>query len=323
MKRLRSLPFPLLVSVAGFLLIIFLPAEAAAGARAGLSICGGVIIPSLFPFLAFSGLCTELQLPQRMAAVLGPWLRRLGISPYAAAPLLLGLTGGYPVGAAAVANLVRSGTVSPEEGARLLPFCNNTGPAFLVSAAGAAVFGSARLGIGLYLCHVAAALTLALLSRQVSTETVDTDFIATDVRGFSDVFPDCIRASAAAVINICAFVVFFSVLTALLRSVGIFSALSAAAAVHFGVGLQASGALLTGLLELGSGIGAMSGLPATPGNLALAAFLIGFGGLSVHCQTLSVLDGTNVKCARHFIGRILHGGLSAAYSFLLFTLLRI
>ena len=322
MKSKQSFPFSLLAAAAGFLLLVLLPGDAAEGARRGLSVCGGVIVPSLFPFLAVSGLSTALGLSQRLARLLGPLLSRLGISPYAAAPMLLGLTGGYPVGASAVAELVRTGTVSPEDGSKMLPWCNNTGPAFLISAAGSAVFGSAKIGAGLYLCHVLAALTLALLSRCEKSAGAVSPAAAPEL-SFSQVFPDCIRAAAAATVNICAFVVFFSVLTALLTAVGVFSALSAGIALHLGTELQFAKALLTGLLELGSGIGAMAGLPPTLRNLALASFLIGFGGLSVHCQTLSVLSGTNVKCARHFIGRILHGALSALYTFLLFTLLRI
>ena len=67
----------------------------------------------------------------------------------------------------------------------------------------------------------------------------------------------------------------------------------------------------------------MHGLPPTARNLALAAFLLGFGGLSVHCQTLAVLAGTNIKCARHFAGRMIAGALAALMAYILFTLLRI
>ena len=58
------------------------------------------------------------------------------------------------------------------------------------------------------------------------------------------------------------------------------------------------------------GIGAMQGLAATPQNLALCAFLIGWGGVSVHCQTAAVLAGTTLKSARHTAGRFLHGVFS-------------
>ena len=307
--------------LSGFGLLIRFPAEAARGAAQGLRVCGEIILPSLFPFLAFSGLCTALGLPTLLARLCGPLLRRMKLPPYAAVPLLLGLTGGYPAGAAAVAELVKSGAISRSEAAKMLPWCNNTGPAFLIGAAGTAVFGSARIGIGLYLCHALASLSLALLWGR--SETAAAPPSASFGGDFAVLFPACIRSAAASALSICAFVVFFSVLTALLSAVGLFSALSAAIALRFGTELQFSRALLTGLMELGSGIGAMSGLAPTRGNLALASFLIGFGGLSVQCQTLSVTAGAEIKCARHFVGRIAHGALSALYTFLLFTLLRI
>ncbi|MBR4952936.1 MAG: hypothetical protein IKZ30_00315, partial [Oscillospiraceae bacterium] len=80
--------------------------------------------------------------------------------------------------------------------------------------------------------------------------------------------------------------------------------------------------LLVGILELGSGIGSMSGLLNTPLNLALASFILGFGSLSVHCQTLAVLSGTKIKCARHFVGRILIGLVSAFITLAFSTLLQ-
>ena len=41
------------------------------------------------------------------------------------------------------------------------------------------------------------------------------------------------------------------------------------------------------------------------------AALLGWGGLSVHCQTASVLDGTNVPLDRYFLGKALQSLLSA------------
>lgn len=322
-KRLRNLPFfgSLALVLAAFVLLVAMPAEAAAGARRGLDVCAGVIVPSLLPFMIFSRLLTALGVPQALAALSRPLLGRLGISPYAAAPLFLGFTGGYPVGAASLGTLVRDGMLTRSEGERILPWCNNTGPAFIVGAVGSGVFGSGRLGLALYLCHILAALTLALCSARRTHHAVPPPVAAAPPRSFVQAFPDSVRDAAAATVGICAFVVFFSVLAALLRALGLLGGLALGLSRCTGAEPQFSLALCTGLLELGSGIGAMAGLPVTPENLALAAFLLGFGGLSVHCQTLSVLADTNIKCARHFVGRILHGALSALYVWLLFRLL--
>ena len=322
MKK-KIYPGALALVLSAFLLLILLPAEAAEGARKGLSVCAGVIVPSLFPFLTLSGLLSALGLPSILAKFCGPFLHKLGISSYAATPLLLGLTGGYPVGAAAVAQLLKDGSLSVQDAERILPWCNNTGPAFIIGAAGAAVFGSGYLGLVLYLCHILAALILAIVfsGKKVTEKYIPAK--AASAASFTEVFPDCVRNAGATTINICAFVVFFSVLTALLRAIGIFSSLSAFISLRLGTELQFASALLTGLLELGSGIACMTGMSPTPANLALAAFLLGFGGLSVHCQTLSVLSGTGIRCYRHFVGRICHGLISALLANILFTLLQI
>ena len=317
-NRLRSTA-ALLPPLALLALLLLMPAEASRGARSGLSVCAGVIVPSLFPFLLLSSMLSALALPEALASLAEPLFRRLGLPAIAAAPFLLGLCGGYPVGAAAVAELVSSGAIAPEDGSRMLPYCNHTGPGFIMGVAGAAVFGSMRVGLLLYLSHVLAALTLALLTgRRAGPAALRP---ALPDRPLAEVFPACIRSAAEAVLLICAYVVFFSMLTAILQSVGLFSVLAAILSVRFGAELRFCTALLSGWMELGSGIAALRGAAASPANLALAAFLLGFGGLSVHAQTLTAVSGTNIKCARHFAGRILHGFLSAAY-ILLYCLLR-
>ena len=310
--------------VAVFALLLRMPAEAAAGARQGLSLCTEVILPSLLPFLILSSLSSALGLPALLAALCAPLLRRLGVPPVCAAPLLLGLTGGYPVGASALAALVRAGALRAEAASDALPWCNNTGPGFIVGVAGAAVFSSVRAGIALYFCHALAALALAALSIRRNPHPVpDMPTLPTAAGNLAAALPESVQSAALCALGICAYVVFFSVLSALLRSAGVFSALAAWSSLHLGTELRAAYALLCGLLELGSGIGAMRSMAPTPGNAALAAFLLGFGGLSVHCQTLFAVSGTEIKCARHFAGRIIHGCLSALLAFLLFKLLRI
>ena len=71
-----------------------------------------------------------------------------------------------------------------------------------------------------------------------------------------------------------------------------------------------------GFFELGGGIGALSGWKAGPLTMALAGFLLSWGGLSVHGQTLGAVAGTDIKCARHLAGRALCGLFAALFSFL-------
>ena len=294
------------------------PAQALNASRAGLDLCARVVVPSLLPFFILTSLLGELGLPGHLGRGLAPVMRRLfGVSGRGAAAFILGVTGGYPLGASAVADMRTRGEISLDEAEDLLTFCNNSGPAFIIGAAGIGVFGSSGAGLLLYFSHIAAAVMAgALLSRR-SGRDFSSPPVCSGAVGLSQALPEAVRRSVAACLSVCGFIVIFSVLTGLLDAVGVLSAITGAVAARLGLELHFVRAFFTGLMELGCGIGSMEGLAATPANLALASFILGWGGISVHFQTLAVISGTDIKGVRHFAGRLLSGCISAAITFLL------
>ena len=77
---------------------------------------------------------------------------------------------------------------------------------------------------------------------------------------------------------------------------------------------------MTGFLELGSGVGAMRGLTVSPINLAMAAFVLGWGGVSVHFQTMALLAGSEIRGALHPAGRLISASIAAVLAYFGFTL---
>lgn len=290
--------------------LIFSSGQVIESARSALSVCARVILPSLFPFFVISILLGKLGLPIRLGRVLAPLAGKLfGVSGEGASALLIGLTGGYPLGASYIADMVADGSVSPDEGERLLVFCNNSGPAFLIGAVGVGVFGSSGAGLLLYGAHMGAALLAGLLFRRGAVANEDGKPVR--VLPFSTAFPEAVRQAVSSTLAVCGFVVCFTVLVGLLDAHGLFSQLSGWLSAASGLEMHAARALLTGFWEIGSAAGAMQGLTATPENLALAAAILGWGGLSVHCQTLAVLADSELHTSRHFLGRVLSACLSA------------
>lgn len=244
-----------------------------------------------------------------------------GIGGAGASALLLGVTGGYPLGADAVARLRRSGALTREQAERALAFCNNSGPAFLVGAAGVGVFHSAGYGLLLYGVHVLSAVLVGMLFAPRSGGFEPEPRGQITAVSLAQALPEAVRSAVYAVLTVSGFVVTFSVVTGMLDASGLLPALVGTLSARLGLELHFARALCTGVLELGTGIGAMQGLTPTPGNLALAAFLIGWGGVSVHCQTAAVIAGTDIKSARHTAGRLLHGVISALCMWVLANLL--
>lgn len=169
---------------------------AAQAVREGLALCGGSVIPALFPFLVVSRLFVATGSAAALGRLLAPLTRRmLGISGPGGTAVLLGLLGGYPVGAQTAGELVRTGAISRQEGQRLLLFCNNCGPAFALGVAGVGCFGSLRAGVWLWLIHVSAAVLTALLTRHTSSSEGRTSPSAPQALGSA--FPGAVRGAGA------------------------------------------------------------------------------------------------------------------------------
>jgi sporulation integral membrane protein YlbJ len=295
------------------------PQESMAAAREGLTLCATVILPSLFPFLVLSALVVELGMSQYLGRLLESIMVPLfRVNGSCACALALGLVGGYPVGARTAVSLYQNGQCSKTEAQRLLAFCNNCGPSFILGVVGAGIFGSSLAGLLLYLTHIAAAALVGLLFRFYRPEDRPRR-----VRGswsvqatpFAAAFTRSVTGAMQSVLNICAFVLFFTVVIRVLSLSGILSALAGLLAALFSpLGLTQTWAqrLLTGLLELSSGVSTLSGTGGLTAKLTLAAFLLGWAGLSVHCQTLSFLTDSGLSTGTYFAGKLLHGILAAA-----------
>ena len=218
----------LLIATAG---LVAAPGEAIAGAKDGLTLCFNVIVPSLFPFFVLSSLVVDLGLAAYLGRAMEGLMRPLfRVSGSCAAAVALGFIGGYPVGARTALQLYQQGLCSKPEAERLLAFCNNSGPAFILGVVGAGIFGDSRVGFLLYLTHALASLLVGLLFRfyggsqrrrssvprpkPIQAVTVPAAFTGAVARSFQNT------------LNICAFVVFFSVVLQLLSAFGVFAALA-------------------------------------------------------------------------------------------------
>lgn len=297
MKRNLSL----YLTAAAFLALVLFAPQAAEGARQGLSVCAAALIPSLFPFFVLSNLLSALGLADLLAGSLGGAVGRLfHVSGAGAQAFLLGLTGGYPLGAHAVADLRRKELVTRDEAERLLAFCNNSGPAFILGAAGG-VFRSPKAGLLLYTAHVFGAVCAGLVFRGSELPSAPPRRPPSRSPGFVQAFPAAVGGALSSTLAVCGYVVLFSALLGCITPLAALPPLPRA--------------LLTGFAELGSGIAALQGRPASPESLAAASFLLGWGGLSVHAQTLAAVAGTDIKCARHLMGRALCGAAAAGLTY--------
>ena len=306
------------------LALVTAPTQAMTGAKNGLTLCCNVIIPSLFPFFVLSSLAVDLGLAAYLGRLLEGVMRPLfRVSGCCAMAVVLGFVGGYPLGAKTALELYRQGLCTKTETERLLAFCNNSGPAFILGVVGAGIFGSGQIGLLLYASHCVASLLTGLLFRfyghedqrakatgypkPIAATTIPAAFTNGVVRSFSNL------------LNICAFVIFFSALLQLMSHFGVFTAIARLLSL-VGVSSRYAPQLVAGLLELTSGVSSLGGVASSAGSISMAAFMLGWAGLSVHCQVLCFLIDSGLSARTYLLGKFLHGLISAALTYLVTTL---
>lgn len=282
----------MLAASAAAALLLLRPQEAASAVRAGLALCAGTVVPSLFPFFAAISLLLQLGAAEALGRLCAPIMRPLfRMRGVCALPLLAGLLGGYPSGAKTAASLYAQGRITRQEAELLLGFCDNCGPAFLLGCVGAGVLGDPAAGLWLYAVHILSALLAGLLLCRLSGDRgpvlLGSALPAAPV-SFPQALTSSVTGALASTLNVCAFVVFFQVLSALPPA--------------------PPPPLVLGVLEM---VGGVASLTPGPGGFAAAAAIVGWGGLSVHCQAMSLAAPEGLSFRWHWAGKALQAALSA------------
>lgn len=293
-KRI-SMGTALALTLFAAILLFLNPESAADGMRNGLNLCATVVIPSLFPFLVVSAFLIRSGLSTRIGRFLEPVTRLLfGLPGCTAAPILMGMLGGYPVGVKAAAELYGQGQLTHAQSSRMICFCVNAGPAFTIGAVGAGMLGSVQAGVVLYVSQVIACLILGIAARFLIREKEEIPGCVLSgpnnipFHGV-DAFVESVAESCKSMFNICAFVALFSSAIEVLSAVGILNMLTGMISpllLACGVPYALATAIFPALLEVTSGCMRMSAA-GTAGFVAVNA-VCGWAGLSVQCQIFSL-----------------------------------
>ena len=279
------------------LLIWFLAdaAQVRSAAAAGLLLCGRSVIPALFPFMAASTMLVSLGFGQWAAPRLAGLMNLYRLPGPAGSALLLGLVGGYPIGARTAAELHKKGLLTAGEAERLLGFCNNSNPVFLISVLGGGVFGSPRVGVYLWLIHLLSALLTGFFFRgggQSPGRERPPRLSPCQGSSLAAAFVEGVRSACGSMVAVCGFVIFFYVLASPLARLG-----------------GPLGAGLVGFLELFS---LTPLLAADRLSFVLASACAGWGGVSILCQTAAVLEGSGLRLRNCVRGKVIQGVLAGA-----------
>lgn len=271
-----------------------------------INICISMIIPTLFPFficsglLIYSGFCESLAKVFRFCMM--PLFR---VNPVGASAFILGIVSGYPLGAVTAGELYKNNYISKIEAERLLTFCNNSGPLFILGSVGIAVYTNLSYGIMLYAFHVLAAITVGIIFSFYKRKsfTAPQSIMTSPERSVGEIFSIALNNAIQNILIVCGAVIFFSIISRIVLGILPLNSYFAAFA--------------KGVCEFVTGTVAVSDLSISISEkLIMTAFIVGFAGLSVHVQVMAVIAKYELSLVPYIIGKFLHGLIAAFYTFL-------
>lgn len=134
--RIYFLP---VVSITLILALLIDPSQSITAAKTGLLLWFNTVLPSLLPFITGSNILMASGSVYFFEKVFTPIMEPLFKVPGCCAfAWIMGLVSGYPMGAKIAAELRENNQITDIEVQRLLSFCNNSGPFFILGAVGVA-----------------------------------------------------------------------------------------------------------------------------------------------------------------------------------------
>lgn len=288
-----------LIGATGLIVLILDAKTAISGGMNGISLCLNTVIPSLFPFFLFSILLNN-TLTGTQLAVLRPFGKLLGIPAGAESLMLLGFLGGYPVGAQCITESYKSKGLNRQDAHRMLGFCSNAGPAFIFGM-GSSLFTRKSVLWLLWGIHIASALLTGLLLPNKSRR------ICTLPQGKHLTISQALNKAVCTIASVCGWVIIFRVLLSFLQNWCLWL-----------IGNEEQ-VFVVGLMELSNGCYRLFDIASEGGRFVMCAGILGFGGLCVAMQTVSVTNGLGVGL--YFPGKVIQGSISLLMSGLLQTVL--
>lgn len=263
------------------MVILILDAKTALlGAQEGIEICLQTVIPALFPFFFISAIISRTLLGST-GRMLRPLGHLCGIPAGAEPLMLLGLTGGYPIGAQAVSDAYQAGSVSKQDAQRMLGFCNNAGPAFIFGMAGQ-VFDNMWASWAMWAVVILSSMLTGML---LPGKSIYSCRIPQKTK------QKPLEQAIKAIAIVCGWVIVFRIILYFFDRWFLWT-MSGQIKV-----------LVTGLLEITNGSIEMMQLSNPAFQFTALSVLMTFGGVCVAMQTVSVSGA--LTCKTYFIGKLL------------------
>ena len=278
-------PISLLLLSSLLVMVILDSKTAVTASKYSIDLCIKTVLPSILPFLFLGG-----AIAAEISGIQILFLEHiLHIPKGTAAYFIIGHLCGYPVGAKLIQDAVDRNEIDRSAAARMVALCNNASPAFIIGII-SSLFSDVWLAIIIWLIQILSSLLLGMLLPKAPERTLQQS--THQMQSLTKIMTDCIKGAA----TICGWIVIMGILLAFINK-PILNKLS-----------PLGSTILSGAIELTSGLLRMQGIRSEPLRFAVSSVLLSLGGICVILQTKSVAHSVSIKA--YLFARMMHAIIS-------------
>ena len=319
--------------------IISYPKISVEASLSGLKMWWYIVFPSLLPFFIIAELLIGFGIVTFVGVLLEPIMRPIfkvpGVGGFV---LVMGMVSGFPAGAKITTRLYEEKQLTKTEAERLAAFTNFSNPLFLFGAIAVGFFKRPELGIIFALSHYIGNILVGILMRfykpleKSSQQKKKSGFFLSPKRlivavdkmhkerikrrqPFGKMLGDAVQSSVTTLLMIGGFIILFSVFNKILDAVNateIIASLFKVILHQLHMAPALGSALVPGLFEITVGSEKISQTAAPLiQQVAMVAFVLGFGGFSIQAQVASILSEAKLSVKPFLLGRLLQAIFSS------------
>lgn len=317
-KNSKYIVLSIIVTVYLAVLIMY-PKSVSSGIKNGINCCLDVLIPSMFPFMVAASMVSLSGIEEKLKFIFQGVSKFLFYLPPCTVPtIIMSLFGGYPVGAYCIKSLYKNGSINKEQMNRMMCFCVNFGPAFIISALGQILLNNIKVGIILFLIQTSSSILIGIILGVIE-RIKKTDFYNKKIYlqknnfYFSQILIGACNDACRALLSMCALITLFFGIISVIHELGVIDYISCVL-IKINVPRQISNSVILSVLEVTQSCIISAKNPSIP--YYIYSWIIGFGGICAHTQIIAQLNNFPFKYGKFLIMRIVNGIFTSAVTML-------
>lgn len=273
-----------------------------------IELCFNSLLPSIFIFFTISDILNNYNFPYYISKLFGNIIKKIyklpKISSYI---ILLSMTSGFPGNSKLIKEQLDNNIIDSYEATKILTMTHFSNPLFIIYTIGNNFFHDYKIGIVILISHFLTNFIVGLLFRNIyKDERKEKEMIINKPLPFINLLQSSFHNTIKIIINVFGIIIFFAFMVTTLNKYLNLTPFSSA--------------IFNGIIEITTGLKYLSILKISKIKAAMiATSFISFGGLSIHIQTMSILNKYDINYYIYLLSRIIHSSISTIIVYIILT----